>query len=447
MLARDYRAPAIFGRNGFRPPPCWVTGSMMTSGDMRAEARAEFFRTGSRETLFFMHIPKTAGMSMRQYLGEQYHRHEICSAERWQDLLGQEEIVQSYKLVRGHFRHNLRELLAPDTKVLIVLRDPIRRTISALRHLMRDPNFHPTHALTKGRTLGELIRDPRIMAFQTDVQSRYLCASQTPGAIAAHLLQAYQDGTEADAGDLEPPPEFQLAADRLETIDFVGITENIADAVSRMAGEMSFHPPGYFPLINESPDLHDPTAGLSDEELALLRRYNGIDLKIYEFARKLTDWRRFATAMRRLVSDGTYQVPPGSFEIALEDLMPGSGWYPAEVEGDRAWRWSGPGRYCTIEVPLRADASYRFGMTFHDPRAAGPEQLSVEVNDFPVAFDVWTQDDAFRCEFDIDQALLAKSVGLCRIRFETGDPVRVPGTDIRPLGILAQRIEFVCVDE
>ena len=80
-----------------------------------------------------MHIPKTAGMSMRLYLGEQYHPHEICPAEHWQDILGHEQNVTKFHLVRGHFRYNMRGLVAGDARMLVVLREPLRRTVSALR--------------------------------------------------------------------------------------------------------------------------------------------------------------------------------------------------------------------------------------------------------------------------------------------------------------------------
>jgi hypothetical protein len=404
------------------------------------------FQTGIRDRLFFMHIPKTAGMSMRQYLGEQYHPHEICSAERWQDILGLSGDLASFRLVRGHFRYNLRSLVAPDARMLVVLREPVRRTISALRHLIRDPDFHPTHELAKNRRLGELIRDPDVMSFQRDVQSRFLCASRSPDAVAAYFDQASLEGRTVDAGDLEEPPAFQLAADRLETIDFIGITEDIGSVVSTMAEAMSYHPPRYFPFINHDPEHDDPLSGLTDEEVAIVREHNAVDRRLYDFARKLIDWRQFESAMRGMVRNGIYQVLPGSFEITMDGIMPGSGWYHTEREGDAAWRWTGPGQHFSIEVPLRSDASYRFGMTFHDPRPAGPEHMAVEINDFPMEFDVWPEDDRFRCEFDIDQALLRKSSGLCRIRIETGEPIRVGHEDIRPLGILVRRIDFTCLE-
>src|SRR5580698_4582373 len=155
--------------------------------DSRTEPLMEAFRTGSRAPLFFMHIPKTAGMSMRQYLSNQYEADEICPAERWQDLLDLRRDVGSYSLVRGHFRYNLRQLIAPDARMLVVLREPLRRTVSALRHLGRDPEFHQTYDIAKHLTLSEIIHHPAIMGLQRDVQARFLFASRRAEEVTLYL--------------------------------------------------------------------------------------------------------------------------------------------------------------------------------------------------------------------------------------------------------------------
>jgi hypothetical protein len=414
--------------------------------DSRADPLMDVFQTGTRGPLFFMHIPKTARMSMRQYLSDQYHPHEICPAERWHDLLDGGRDVASYRLVRGHFRYNMRELVAPDARMLVVLREPLRRTVSALRHLGRDPNFHHTYRIAKDFTLSEMIRHPAIMAYQRDVQARFPSASMPPAAVTAYLRDAVARGEDVDAGDLEEPPDFQRAADRLETIDFVGITEELGTLVSTMAWDMNFHPPLYFPCINENPDRMDPLSGLTEAELEIVREHNQIDLQLYELARKLTHWRNFDRAMRHMLRVGVYQVQPGSFEIRMADIIPGSGWYPAEHDGNMSWRWTGPGRHATIEVPLRRDVSYRFDMIFVDPRPSGPENLAVEVNDLPIAFELWLEDDSYQCTLVIDQALLEKSSGFCRIRIDTGETVQLDASDLRQLGISVRQIEFICLE-
>jgi hypothetical protein len=233
----------------------------------------------------------------------------------------------------------------------------------------------------------------------------------------------------------------------LEAIDFVGVTENIGAVVSTMAREMRYHPPLYFPVINDNPERIDPLLGLDEDDIQILREHNTIDLQLYEFAKKLISWRDFGEAMRQLVRDGIYHVPPESFEIQMADLIPGSGWYAPEHD-DRGgvWRWTGPNRHFTIEVPLREDASYRFVLTFNDKRPSGLEDLAVEVNDVPIVFELWPESDRYRCEFIIDQALLARSTGFCRIRIDAGAPVRPGDNDLRLLGLLVRRIEFICLE-
>ena len=414
--------------------------------DSRTEAPMEAFKTGSRAPLFFMHIPKTAGMSMRQYLSNQYQADEICPAERWQHLLDLSRDVGSYRLVRGHFRYNLRQLVAPDARTLVVLREPLRRTVSALRHLGRDPEFHQTYDLARHLTLGEMIRHPDIMALQRDVQARFLCASRWAEEVTLYLEGARARGLDADAGDQESPPAFQLAADRLETIEFVGITEQLGELVGSMAQEMNFHPSAHFPVINENPDRVDPLLGLTEQELDIVREHNTVDMQLYDFARKMLNGRGFDRSMRQMVRSGVYQVPPGSFEVEMSGIIPGSGWYPAESAGRTSWRWTGPGRHFTLEVPLREDVSYRFDMTFSDPRPSGPGDFSVEINNYPIAFELWSEGELYRCVFVIEQGLLAKNCGFCRIQIDTGETAKLSQSDIRRLGISVQRVEFVCLE-
>jgi hypothetical protein len=92
----------------------------------------------------------------------------------WQDLLGREGELRRFRLVQGLFRYNLRELLADDARMLVILRDPLRRTVSALRHLQRDPGFHHDHQLAKDPTLSEVLRHPELMQKLHNVEARLL---------------------------------------------------------------------------------------------------------------------------------------------------------------------------------------------------------------------------------------------------------------------------------
>jgi len=403
------------------------------------------FAVGAREPLFFMHIPKTGGMSMRLYLSGQYRAEDVCPAARWQDILGHEDALKTYGLVQGHFRYNLRELLPHGPRMLVMLREPLRRTLSALRHLQRDPSFHRDHELAKNLTLSELLRHPGLMRNQHNVQARFLCASRPAAQVSADLVRAQATNAPVDAGDGEAPPKLQLAQDRLASVDFVGLTEDIGAVLSGMARAMNYHPPTHFPRINEDPERGDPLADLSPEDLEILRLHNDVDLPLYEFADRLIRRRDFEQSMRDLVGSGIYEVPPGSFEIALTDIMPGSGWYATEQEGGVAWRWTGPGRYFSIEVPLRPDASYRLHMSFGSTGPFGPGDLTAQVNDVPVDCEIEVEDAGYRCEVVIARERLAGQ-GFCCIRFDTGGTMHVNPEDNRPLGVAVRRVVFECLE-
>jgi hypothetical protein len=418
----------------------------ITSNDSRANSLMDLFQIGAREPLFFMHIAKTAGMSMRLYLGGQYHPYEVCPAAEWRDVLGRENELRTFRLVRGHFQYNLRDLVAEEARMLVMLRDPLRRTISALRHLQRDPAFHPDHRIAKDLTLHQMLRHSGLMDKQRNVQASFLCASAPTADVIAFLERELPDNPDADPADLEEPPELQFAKDRLASIDFVGITEDIGALVTTMARAMNYHPPLYFPFINEDPRRADPLEGLTDEDIAILREHNDVDLPLYEFAKQLMARRSFERRMHELTQSGVYQTPQGSFAIDVADIVPGSGWYEPEKDSSTSWRWTGPGRYFTVEVPLRRDASYRLSMTFGSARPLDPGDFAAEVNDVPVDFELQPEGGGYRCELAIPQALLARSGGFCHIRFDTHETVQPSAQDLRPLGVSVRRIVFECLE-
>jgi len=397
------------------------------------------FEAEARDPLFFMHIPKTAGTSMRLFLRNQYQPHHICPAVGWRDVPAIAADLRRYRLVQGHFQFNLLEALAPSTKILTILRDPVARTISALRHLRRDPTFHPMHAAARDKTLGQLVRDPGIMAQQRNVQAAHLCASAPP----ERVLDLLNTAPDADPVSLETRPDRQRALDRLERIDFLGLVEDLAAAADELSAAMDFHPAAWLPLMNGAPD--EPAA-LSEAEIAILCDYNQIDLELYARAEKIITQRRFEAAMRRLLANGVYRTPQGGFEIDLLGIMPGSGWYAPEGHDGRHWRWTGPDRRFSLELPMRPNGAYQGRLHFVTRRDAAPA-LSVELNGAAIPLDVSLTGGGWLGSFEIPRGALHATGGLCRLVFDTQTAeVSGSGDDLRRLGIAVNRIAFVCRD-
>jgi hypothetical protein len=409
----------------------------MVSGSAPSPGPAQFNATG-RKRLFFMHIPKTAGTSMRLYLRNQYDGPEVCAASGWRQAAACGPELARYRLVQGHFHFNLTQVLAPETNTLTVLREPVARTISALLHLRRDPKFHALHEVAKDLTLPQMLRHPVIMAQQRNIQAAHLCASAPP-----HRVFALCRDQAGDPGALEAPPTLSLALERLARIDHLACVEDLPACAAEMSRAMDFHPAGWLPVMNQNPQ--GDAAALTEADLEILRETNRLDLELYAAAGRLIAQRRFEAAMRRLLAAGVYRVLPGSFEVSLDGAMPGSGWYEPEGTRGRLWRWTGPEAKFSLELPLRADADYQLRLHFVT-RAAAVPCLTATLNAAPARLLLSRTNDGHIAALDILRAQLGPTGGLCRILFDTGETSRAAdrAADIRPLGIAVNRIALIC---
>lgn len=136
------------------------------------------------DPIFFMHVPKTAGTSLRSMLHHAYASHDTVVLEYY--------LLHRYPLASlGRFRcyisqcgPNLPALLGrPELPVVTLLRDPVERAISLLYfhqdNLARHPNwFQPDYYERYKRLVGldlrTLLADPDVCSLVADNQTRIL---------------------------------------------------------------------------------------------------------------------------------------------------------------------------------------------------------------------------------------------------------------------------------
>jgi hypothetical protein len=94
----------------------------------------------SRPTLFYIHLPKTGGTSLRHALAQHFQPDRICPVQ-WNKLhLLPVAELGHYDFYQGHFDHSsLRLVPRDDIRVISMFREPRERLISAWRSLRAAP--------------------------------------------------------------------------------------------------------------------------------------------------------------------------------------------------------------------------------------------------------------------------------------------------------------------
>lgn len=227
-------------------------------------------------TRYFVHIPKTGGMSVQAFL-------RGCSADGGpapllfdgfflKDVIADLDAARCCNLFSGHFLGFLDPLLARPTHKATVLRDPVERAISHYLHVRRDPSLRH-HAEFRGMPLGEVLARPSLRNFAVNVQARYLAALADDPGWFDHTMQVRA----APSGDEEL---LDRARAGLAMIEVVGLHERLPEFLRRLAGLWSLCPPDSIPRVNVAANRAGSSVGDGDREM--LRDLNRVDTILHE---------------------------------------------------------------------------------------------------------------------------------------------------------------------
>src|SRR3990167_10877982 len=135
-----------------------------------------------KDRLFFCHIPKTGGTSLRNALEATYQPWQVLPDEfmmarlggRYADLVPMVHVYReardAVRLVRAHWHISCASLF--DASSAVILRDPYERTVSHLRHILRHGE------ISRPRLAQMLSRGA--LPIPDNVQARFLAGSVGP---------------------------------------------------------------------------------------------------------------------------------------------------------------------------------------------------------------------------------------------------------------------------
>jgi hypothetical protein len=397
-----------------------------------------FIDTAKRPPVYFYHIPKTGGMSLRSFLADQYSLDERCPARNWSELARTpRDLLSGYSLVYGHFSANLRELLPFGVKTFTFLRDPIERTISAIRHMLRDPLFHPMHEIVRGATLRQLIYNDAFMETLRNAQTTLLSFDIPMDEVFALVRRKEAQGLPFELGDMEWTSSLAKAQATLDTYAYVGLMERFDESLRGICQAFNFMPPEAMPELNRAVDSGDPGYNLDAKDIDHVESFLADDIAIYAAAKA-----KFEAAPARqeiigqIMSRGVMTAIAAPCEINLGFPFAGSGWYEPERQSSGLTRWSGPNNLAQLYLPLDRGETRRLLLRLW--RKEKLDEVSVSIDGEDVAVRKVEDDGLLYVEVELP-ALPAGGVEIVTVvvdaRFVTKPSERGDG-DLRHLGVM-----------
>ena len=249
---------------------------------------------GSMKRIIFLHIPKTAGTSIREMFFCGAHANEIFPAHLPQDQLRYSVAsLSTYRMFSGHLDWSGLDCLPGDRFVFTVLRNPVDRVIS---------NFCFWKQIAESTTQEQLIREglPHIAELKNyTTMSEYFFETResvrrvvgyTFDNMYTHYFALRRFCWPSDRPAVSPQQLLENALTNLERLDFVGITEHMEKTVQRLADALDCQATPRILYLNTSRSIEgrnevsreiDADKGLK----ARIEEFTYLDTQVYEIMR------------------------------------------------------------------------------------------------------------------------------------------------------------------
>lgn len=228
--------------------------------------------------IFFIHIMKTAGTSLRKMLTK--NMDESLTYPNSEDLRKTEDgfypslskiisqmqsgELREFKMLCGHYPFFLGEIIFKQPKYIVFLRDPIARTISMIEHRkLKTPVY-------------------RKLSYEEILDNE---------AFVKNQLGNYQTKVFAFSGieecdrDANMPLEitadnFKLALDRLDKVDVIGITEHFDESIDLIEKKFGFE---FKDRLHVNSGAYD--VQISNKVRQKIMDINKHDIALYDYAK------------------------------------------------------------------------------------------------------------------------------------------------------------------
>ncbi|MGB0694189.1 MAG: hypothetical protein ACPGOY_00975 [Rhodospirillaceae bacterium] len=253
------------------------------------------------DVMYFLHIPKTAGTSTLHYFVDVLPEDSICPHRIWDELMADPGAdLASWQVFVGHFGGLFPLWLRFMPRMVTVLRNPMLRTLSHIKHVRRDM-LHPYHKIARNVTIAEYCAHPVLSRTVENFQARYLASLAPaleifkPRTPEEKQLNSMSVGTEEALYALSRGPDlYRNAVAGLEAMDAFGLADHHPETLRLFAAALDLPAPAQDYRDNRAPDPRAHGLELTPEDYAAMDAITEIDRAVYDHALRL-----FQKACRR----------------------------------------------------------------------------------------------------------------------------------------------------
>jgi len=218
------------------------------------------------DKIIFLHIPKTAGTSLRNLIEQEYSSSQCLPVyQPWPYqpavLAEMKAKLPAAKILYGHLLFGLHQQLNIEAQYVTFLRDPIERVISFFNHNAYHPNSEYHKAIQNGLSLLKLLKSER---------------APQANNLMTRMLAPYQPNDLLD--------DERVFEQALENIDkhfcMVGLMEKFAESVDLLGKKLGWQSSPEIPHLNVVSNKHIQEVDAQTQ--AALEKYNRLDMLLYE---------------------------------------------------------------------------------------------------------------------------------------------------------------------
>ena len=245
------------------------------------------------DILYFLHVPKTAGLTLIYILNNFFDYSSILIEHSWDQLLPKlPKEFSKYRFVRGHFGYGFHRQFSKKPIYITMLRDPVEQSISSLEMLRRLSKLRSQYSISEKTSFEDLIESKITRNLQTlyialdvDVlESIKSIDRKNFSKFNFHYLKEYVQSSISDQKMIE------IAKKHLSEFSFVGLTEKFDESVLLLCYTFDWIPIRSRIKINVS-KKRLMQKDLSKKSMDLIREKTNLDAELYNYGKQLFEQR------------------------------------------------------------------------------------------------------------------------------------------------------------